>query len=892
MSLALRSLLANSSALSLLHKAVHSNGAGFCPHCSHSTAKQRQSRRYTTKEKEREQLLEVESRASQGIQISATAKDGPLDKGAIELSGPDIPRAHARPPNAQESEGIKEASLGRACFRLRSRRDPSTPQHIYNGNASLRTQLRLPSTDRVGHGGWRKYLVTMKQYQYQSDLHTPESQGQRLVNHPSHTRDWKLWLELIDFRKRHDGIKGAVAMYKEIFRRDLRMPIQGPVAHQLWDLLIRAGFQSSELLEEIVAYAKRLKCSTTRFWPKLYFAIVSGVLKNSRYAAHSWHLKLRDDFPPSLADYQRIFKLSLHWGRSTHFRRLYKNAPLIGMYKTVIQPLCELQMYPEALKWHEVLYDAGDFPATPTDIKPLLDHLIYTGNGPRFETIMRQLVEANSVVTESAENLVRMDTDISREIMSRQLGEVHGVTPKHFSDSFCARLFATQLFSVDTIINGLQMIGAEAIGPLSLREIAVRNNCDPGAVCHHLDGLKAAGISLGNSVYCELLRRLAFENKSEILKSVVNCDLHPDTFADADLQERLLAQYYEEYDLMGIERTFAVLTAGCPDQQLQMLRTNLVLRCHITLGRQEKVLAILENMNTTGMPVSTRTSRHLRVCWLSRRQVGRGAATTRELTILIKASQMTLQSGRFVPIIAWREIMRRLGMAGRLMEVENLALWLVDWYSNPAVMASKRIILCRREGDQTLTSVPAPSVHSPSQHPQGFLDTLFTTSARHAFVAWGFQHAMKPRRSIISLRKTSTGESPNQFQSTPSIQSSPTTSRFHWTWGLHLLYKLRERGLQIQARQVARICRHRLNTLFGSGISKRKINRRAWLETVDRYSERMFIQEMEAIWGKDLFRVRKHIGRNLRMRLRRGRRRERWHLSEGYGTGTDDYGDM
>ena len=890
MRLALRRLLANPSAPSILHSAVHSNGAVSCQYCSNSTATRGQSRRYTTKEKERKQLLQNEIKASRVINLSATAKDDPLGKGAIEYREPNIPKSHARQPNAQdtETEGHKQAKLDRAYFRLRLPKTPRNQNDVHNRDANPRTQLRLPSADREGNQGWRKKLVTMEQYQYQSNLHTPATQGLRLVDHPSHTQDWELWLELIVFRRRHDGAKGAVAIYKEIFRRDLQMPTQGTVANQLWDLLIRAGFQSFELLEEIVVYATRLKWSTTRFWPELYCGIISVVLKKNPDTAYILHVKLKDDFPPLLADYQRIFKLSLDLGRSAHFRLLYKDAPLIGMYKTVIHYLCELQMYAEALKWHEVLYDAGDFPTRRTNIKPLLDHLIYTGDGPRFEKIVRQLVEADSLDSDLAEKVAQMDTGISREIMNRQLGQVHGVAPKKFNDSFCARLFATRLFSVDTIINGLQMMAAEAIGPLSLREIAVRDNCDPGAMCDHLDRLKAAEIPLENSVYCALLRSLAVENKQSILKSVVYCDLHPDAFADLGLQERLLAQYHKENDQLKVERTFAVLTAGCSREKLQMVQTNLVLRCQITLRRPQKVLAILENMKHMGIPVSTRSSRHIRVCWISRRQVGRGAETTKELAILIKASQMTMESGRFVPIMAWREIMRRLGMAGRLMELENLALWLLDWYLSPAAKASlpKRYLL-PGSGGQTLTSGDAPPGRPPNRHPRRFLNTLFTTSARHAFVAWGFQHAMKSSRSSISFRKTSTGANTLQFRSTHL--RSPVL----WTWGLTLLHKLRERGLQIRATEVGRICRHRLDILFGSGYSRRKINRRARSELAEDHGESVYIEEMKAIWGQDLFRVWKHVGRNLERRMGRPRRRApRRSRREERGNGTDAYGDL
>lgn len=856
MRLALQRLLGNPSAISTLRNALHPDGAHFCQHYPHLTPTAVQSRRYAAEEKEREQLPQSETRLSRIQKLPVVTKNDTRAQGGIERSWLDIPEAHARSPNAREFEDVEGVRLSQSTVRPDLQVVSVTEYDPHSSNLSSRAQLRLTNRAARNNESWRDRLTTFEQYQYESNLGAPAFQGPRLVDDPTQTQNWHLWLELIIFRKRHHGDEGTMLIYKEILRRGLRLPTLGTVANQLWDLLIRAGIYYFGFLDKIVTYAIGLKRSTTRSWPGIYYGIVSVALKKSPGSAYSWHLKLRNDFPPSLEDYKRIFKLSLDWGSSTHFRGLYKVNPLIGMYRTVIWHLCQLQMYDEALKWHDLLCDARDFPARLTDIKPLLDHLAYIGDGSRLEIIVRTLTEAKVGVSKVVETFIRKDAAISREILNRQLGKVHGVGLKHLSDSFCARLFATQLFSVDTIISGLQIMAAEAIGPLSLREIAIRDNCDPGVICHHTDGLKNSGISLDTSVFCTLVRSLAVENKRVLLKSIVNCDLHPDAFADFDLQERLLAQYYEENDLVKIERTLAILTTRCSVKDLQMVRFNLVFRCQVTLGRPKKVLAMLEHFKKMGIPLTTRSSGHLRVRWLSRRQVGRaagrGADETLELAIIIKAMQMTMQSGRIVPRIAWREVLRRLGMAGRLTEFENLALWLVDWYSSPAAKAalSKWIHLFGHNDPALMKSLMSPEKSVPTRDLQRFLSTLFTTSAWHAIVAWGFQHKMKSRSSIRRVKRASMVEDHSQIQ---------------WTWGLHLLYKLRKRGVFIPKSEVGRICRHRLNTLFGTGLSKRKINRRARSESSA--PESVYIRKMEAIWGNGLF--WSPVGKNLEERIGR-----------------------
>ena len=855
MRLALQRLLASPSALSILRSAVQSGSTSFFQHHSPS-APTGQTREYATKEQGREQHSDSDTRGLRSWQLPAVTKDQRYSKGAFERNGHDTPQSHVRLPNAQRVHDNEGVGISRSAVKPDIQKAPVTPHDTQSDSFGSRTRLSLITTAQRNNGSWRDRLVTFEQHVHESDLEAAALQGLRLVDDPSHTQEWDLWLELIVFRKRHHGAEGTMAIYKEIFRRGLQLPTLGAVADQLWNLLVRTGYHQSDFLEEIVTYAIQLKRSTRRSWPDIYYGIVSIAFKKDPGSAYRWHMKLREDFRPSLGDYKKIFKVSLDWNSSAYFRDLYKDTPLAGMYRTVIWQFCKLQMYDEAFKWHDLLYDAQDYPAKLTDIKPLLDHLAYVADGPRLERIVTALAKVKVGLSEAAENTIPRDAVISPEIMNRQLGEVHGIGPKHLSDSFCARLFATRFFSVDTIISGLHIMAVEVIGPLSFREIATRDNCDPSAICDHIDALKTAGISLDNSLFCTLIRSLAVENKQKLLQSVVACDLHPDTFADFDLQERLLAQYYNEKDLMKIDRTLAILTTGCSVKDLQMVRMNLILRCQITLRKREKVLATLGQLKHMDIPLTARSSRHLRVCWLSRRQVGRGADKTRELAILIKASQMTMESGSFVPIISWREILRRLGMAGLLTEFENLALWLVDWYSSPAAKAAlpKRVLLSRHSG-QTLIGGHISSEKVSKRDPQRLLSALFTTSAQHAIVAWGFQHIVKSQRNTRRI-----------IQRSSPVENAPP---FQWTWGLQLLYKLRERGVRIEKSQVARICRHRLNTLFGPGLSKRNVNRRARLEqrNYKSYTKNVYIRKMEAIWGKNLFRTWRPVAKDMEPRI-------------------------
>ena len=109
----------------------------------------------------------------------------------------------------------------------------------------------------------------------------------------------------------------------------------------------------------------------------------------------------------------------------------------------------------------------------------------------------------------------------------------------------------------------------------------MRDEYSPAKVCYHVDMLRDAGIPTDDSSYNRIIRTAAAGAQSQVLKSIVDCDLHPDTFEDANLQERLLASYCENGDHAQMERTFTILQSGVSEGSRQTQRMNLLLRCHV-----------------------------------------------------------------------------------------------------------------------------------------------------------------------------------------------------------------------------------------------------------------------------------------------------------------------
>ena len=732
---------------------------------------------------------------------------------------------------------------------------------------------------------WRSRLATFNQYVYESDFDDSFFKGERsLVDEEIHTENWEIWLELLRFQERHHGNEGARRVWRRLLQKDLRLPVEGPYAEELWTRILHSALGDELYMDEVLSYASLLQQGTGKAVPRVYMTIVASKLKRNASDCLAWHIRLIEHFPPQLRDYHELFKQVLTAPNLPSFEAIFKNYPVRPMYATIIPKLCGLGMYGLAYQWHFTLLKSGDTPNEFTSIEPLLTHYAHIEDDRAVEKITKSVIASGSQMEAPLNRFVRASKPISREIMNRRLGEVHGISPRRFSDQFCARLFATKFFRVETVISGLGMMAVESIGPQSLREIAFRDDCDCRAICCHFDLLKEAGIGLGSSKYETLIRQAALGNMRSLLRSIVECDAHPDTFEDLNLQEEMFTMHLGKADKVQMRRVLATITSEVPEETLEMQKMNILLRGYIRLNDKSKVLSLLAQMKVMNVPLTPKSSRHLRVLWLSPRRVARTGLirlTQQSLSLIINVMKQTLESGGNVPITAWTEIVRRLGMTGQLDQCRSVALWLASWYaSSPTPVDSGRIlqgsfdrIAASKKSKIKASSIhdrrlpPPASLNMPEFPPEkdsrlspnsaassvtvasescdhhNHLNQLFTKAGQQAMVAWGFQQDAKRQPPMVKH------------------ESSQLTAQPNWMWGLLLLRDLRERGVPVAKGTVSKACRIRLGQLFGTRtFSKRSVNRATRRRNERRIARGepgaeygAYVQQMEAIWGRDLF---------------------------------------
>jgi len=171
-----------------------------------------------------------------------------------------------------------------------------------------------------------------------------------------------------------------------------------------------------------------------------------------------------------------------------------------------------------------------------------------------------------------------------------------------------------------------------------------------------------------------------------------------------------------------------------------------------------------------------------------------------DLNKVIAILKRIMSSGSFVPILHWREIIRRLGTLGRFDDLQNLCRFLASWYGPLGSSFAYR---------PPRFPVPSQVPTSHSLHP---LKMLFNVSLQKAIVEWGFIHNLKCRPIHL-----------DSIRSTPAARNQSTIPDI--TSGVVLLKQLSEYGVHINGMSVRSALFNRLIIYYGPGRSSRRCNR-------------------------------------------------------------------
>lgn len=699
--------------------------------------------------------------------------------------------------------------------------------------------------------------MSFEALRYQADVAGDDKRGNLLVDHEEHRHNLRLWIELLHFRQRLDGLAGVVAIWQGMSMRHVELPTEGEEAHILWTTFVHALIGEKEwgrresALYDLYVHALGVKQRTGRHYEKLYDIIIGTFFRIRSSYAKRWHAMLSEPGltpPDALRRVARDAVQSLDSMAFQHFKELYLKRNERDLYDVCLDAALasDDQAANPALTWHRFLIKNGDAPSQDMFLKPQVQRLFQLDKNRSLPMVHAKKTMQDDFSTASRISQVPAMT---RASMSSLVGDVHGIKPKEISDAFVAKMLATRAFSLDLVIRGLSFFAVNKLGPVAVREMAVRAG-SPIEFCNQLHKLRAMDIDLSDAVYCRLVRNLAEGGHVELFQALLASDQHPEAYGDIETQEALLVSFLDTGKLTQAHITLLCLSLAGVHCQAEAW--NLVVQHYLRLRQHLQAAQTIEHLQSQKAHLSSMTLTYLHRYLLPiRRPRMRPIESQRQdrppfdaldfvTNACMYADDVARRENRpelHVRLRVWRELLKRYGMTHRWPEFTKLVLWLTKRYSDP------RFQLRPENFDSGVVQLP----------PSCPLHFIFDKQMQQAVFTWGFRAAAVRHELRHELEPRTRPVSPDLPDSKDHGGPGRNSSTDPWAQGLALLLHLRSRGVCVSNVGVRHAFRLRMWILFGPGNSTRafnEINRR-----VNQLSLAHYIRTLNDIWPGRLVKI-------------------------------------
>lgn len=414
----------------------------------------------------------------------------------------------------------------------------------------------------------------------------------------------------------------------------------------------------------------------------------------------------------------------------------------------------------------------------------------------------------------------------TRQTMNSLLGEVHGITEKHYSDQFCAKVLATRFFSLQTCLKVLQVLGVQQLGSLAILELARRMD-SPSEIFEHLNHLREIGVQVPDSSLLRLVKHCASSNDTALLSHLLASDQHPDEFANTKLQKRLLMIAVDEKDWLSMELSLMALTVA--GQRMDTNYWNVLMRHHINEADFRSCRRVFAALRLRQISLSAQTVDSMFRNILPTRVAGHGPATRTRVTgaspsevmdFAILASTYSAECGERVHPRLFSELLKRCGMTGQTAALERLLMWIGRFFSATRIAASPYL--------------GAYSIRVAGKRP---FDAIMQSNMQKAIVMWEWNAAVLQQASWQPTFEPLTNNS--------TTIHDPLTS-CPWFRGVQVLRHLRDEGHPIGKRIVREAVLDQLWKLFGPGFSIRRINK--VMQSRNNISLYQYIADANSVW--------------------------------------------
>ena len=671
----------------------------------------------------------------------------------------------------------------------------------------------------------------------QADVDSDKMLGKLEVDTPANKHNMILWAEILQMRQRWHGREGVDAVWSGLRKRGVDLPVAGPEAEFLWTTFIYSGIVDRELERSadttsfatvIFDYAKDLYSRTGQCSPALYKAFVGRFLQVAPHSAGMWHSRL---VQAHLAEPNDMVDVATHLmqckdqviAQRKFFRRYYKEASRRDMYdvfiaEAFVQELPTLQ----ALKYHKFFLEHGDAPSQAFFSDPRVQELFRLDGDRSLPMITNKPTTPHQ--PEGTSTSLAQHSTVNREAMNSLVGDVHGIKPKELSDPFCARMFATKAFSTSWVINGLAMFGVNMLGPLAIREMAIRAGAHQNFV-EQLSQLKAAGISTGDALFCRLIVKIAKDGSDDLWQTLLESDQHPEAYDDANVQSNLLASFLEHEK--WVQAHVGLLAVSLSGERASYWAWNTVLQYHLKNHDHAATVSTLQSIQSqearlTAYSMDLLRSHVLPLRHVSKRPLkGHGPGYFEPTEFVARAYLYAAEVGKQPRSIQWVEVLKRLGMNHQWEQFERVVITLL---APPQYPIDEDEFY---QGDDPRTTR---------------LKAIFTSPMRKALFIWGFRSASV--RDELRPPPTTRDE---QASNAKDAQAQPPPVE-RWAQGLLLLQRLRENGFDFPVSDVQKAFVQRMWILFGPAFSGRPINHET--RRNNHLSLAHYIRHANEVWPK------------------------------------------
>lgn len=726
---------------------------------------------------------------------------------------------------------------------------PSFP--IYEIEPSTKSQAFEPTPPNHSHRYNRarsasELCLQPERLAFESDIGHTRDVGTRLVDHSEHKDNFELWEELLRFRQRHWGDQGTLDIWKGLTVRvdGIWLPVSGERADFFWQSFVELALKRVLPVKDVVDYAiKRAKLRGER-WPPLYESVVGGLLERGRTeTALAWHQKLQSTGLAGAGDLVGVLLPAMHASaadsdtltsrtvqrhtpdeRLEIFRELCSATPAHQIYGPAISMLLQEGHGEEALSLHNFLIERNDGPKSPKEIQPLLDYVKKYG-------LKKEFKELESFTQDWCNDVKDIGPEIPEENENPTDATESASKGKPLKDDIGARLFATRAFNFDMVLGALKVLGVSAIGPRTLREMALRSNGSQD-ILEKIKVLRQFDFSIGDTVFARLVQKLASENREILLSDLLQSDQHPDVLEDARMQESLLSSYYITRDSRQYNLTLAVLAELLPDSPRLL---DIHFRKHISFGEFDAAAKVVDELALRGRTLSENSVDFMAEQVLTPRRMnhiptslptpGRRLSMKGEVMFIFKILQRVVPAGGYVSTAFWVELLKRLGMANCWDDLRECSLWVVRQYSPKS----------KPQNEKPWVETQ-PQMGTARGQDSRMVNLIFPPAMQAAIVAWGFMYVV-------------THETKSK-----ALYSHPITGHklIPWTRGLILLRELEQAGLVLQTDAIRQATRVRLKMLYGDYChSAVPMNRT--LRRKNPYRMQRVLEDIRRAWGGSLF---------------------------------------